>query len=118
MKIGGMRSYPKQILIGDHLWEIRFRKCLRDLIGEDGHFHGWTDEEHSIIWIRSGMTPFETFVTFLHEVVHCWESEGDFDIDHDSIHAMETWMARFLIDNCSEVANIVCSGKTKRRKTA
>ena len=117
MDIGGMRYYPKQIVFGSHIWDIKFTNSLKRRLGASD-FHGWCDEENSTIWILKGLSPLETFITFLHEVMHCWESEGDFEIDHDSIFKIEKWMARFLIDNCDDVAGIVCSSQNKKRKTA
>lgn len=121
MKIGGVRSYPKEIVVGDQVWTIHFARCLEDKPlkparngKEPKRVVGYCDPSDCSIWILLGQGPLETFSTFLHEVQHCFEFEGDFDMPHKVIYKTELWWAKFIIENCLEINNVVFSGEYYR----
>lgn len=112
MKIGGMRSYPKQVFVGDQVWDVVFCKSLAHK--RRGHIVGYCDPSDHTISILMGQTPLEMFSTFIHEVMHCFEYEGDFKMPHKWVYKTELWWAKFLIENCLEINNIVFSGEYYR----
>ena len=121
MKIGGVRSYPKEIVVGDQVWTIHFARCLEDKPLKPARngkkpkqVVGYCDPSDCTIWILLGQGPLETFSTFLHEVQHCFEFEGEIDIPHKVIYKTELWWAKFIIENCLEINNVVFSGEYYR----
>lgn len=107
--VGGPRSYPRQILVGDQMWDVRFvrknsfAKLPKELLGQ-------CDPSERVILIRMGQPKSEMLSTFLHEVMHCFEFEGEFTgcprAYHKFVFDTESWWANFLSDNCQELISL------------
>lgn len=108
--IGGPRSYPKQIVVGDQIWDVKFVKTNSFSKLEEGLL-GMADPSDRVILIRMGQSKEETLSTFLHEVMHCFEFEGEFkgcpNMYHKFIFETEGWWAKFLADNCTALVDLL-----------
>lgn len=93
-----LKDYPREILVGDSIWAIRF---MRRLAADDGKMITWglCDPAEQTIYIRLGQSPKERLKTLLHEILHAIEEEYQLDIPHQLIHRLEDPLARLLIDN-------------------
>ena len=87
---------PKDIIIGDTVWDIVKTKKL---IVEGYECDGWADVANSKIFIRSNLSHESTLSTFIHEVLHGLDSEYDLELEHKLIYKLETAIARLLLDN-------------------
>jgi hypothetical protein len=82
-----MREYPKEILVVDSIYSIKFCRKIPG-INEDG-LAGVACPSTKTIYIVLGQTPEERFSTFWHEVLHAIEFETDKKIPHKTIYALE-----------------------------
>jgi len=46
-----------------------------------------------------GLDKTELFRTYVHEVLHAFEDESDFEIDHPIVDRLELWITDFFISN-------------------
>ena len=94
--IFNMKDFPRQLEIGENIWRVRF---CRTIPGEPDTTLGLCDPSDNTIYVKLGQTPVERFKTFVHEILHAWESEFSVSIPHSVIHDLEEPIFRFLLDN-------------------
>jgi len=76
MKMPKQRSYPKEIWIGGHPWQIKFKRVVdKDAKGKPLDTVGLCDPSERIIYIQLGLSPTETLDVFIHEILHAIEDE-------------------------------------------
>lgn len=85
------KDYPKKLHIGGETYRIIFVKGFKHL--------GETDAEKRTIKLRAGMSPRETFLTWIHEVGHALEFEFGIKIKHSAIYAYSIAIVELLMDN-------------------
>lgn len=90
------RDYPRQLQIGENIWDIVF---CRKIPEECPSTLGLCDPSELKIYIKMGQTPAERFKTLAHEVCHAVCSEFGIKENHAVIHKLEEPILRFLIDN-------------------
>jgi hypothetical protein len=101
MKLVGQRSYPKELLVGSTVYQIKFvRRCP----GSSLSVHGICDPSECVIYLRQGQSRAELFSTLIHELLHAFEAEGDFHIQKnhkvgDVTYKLESSIAQFLLSN-------------------
>jgi hypothetical protein len=107
-QLKGPRSYPKVILILDQEWTIKFVRRI-DIAVQGGYrVMGSCDSDERNISILLGLTPYETFVTFMHEVMHAMEYEYRFEIPHAKVlDKLDMAMAQFYLANNKEMRRII-----------
>lgn len=101
-KIGGPRSYPDFVEIGESSWEVRFVRKF--------HTAGMTgecDPSHCRVYIRLRQSRLETFKTFFHECIHGIEEEYDIQIDHDYLHVLDQMLGRAASENLYGFRNLM-----------
>lgn len=89
------KDYPKELHIGTEVYKVKFVRKFseKDIMGE-------CDPSDKEIRILCGMSREDTLKTFIHEVCHAvLEFEGDLEIKHKLIYAIETPVFMFLRDN-------------------
>jgi len=59
------RDFPRQLNIGDSIWEVRFCRKIPDY---SQSILGLCDPETHIIWVVQKQSAEERFKTFIHEV--------------------------------------------------
>lgn len=91
-----MRDYPRQLQIGENMWDIVF--CRR-VPNEGDNTLGLCDPSETKIYIKMGQTPEERFKTLAHEVCHAICYEFSIKENHAVIHRLEEPILRLLIDN-------------------
>jgi hypothetical protein len=84
------KSYPEAIYVGAEAYKITF---------EDMRDFGMTNFSKQRIYIKKGMSPRETFSTFIHEVLHAMEHEHNIRIKHKVIYKLEKALYELLVDN-------------------
>lgn len=89
-----LRDYPRQIVIGDSIWEVKF---VRDI--DNGRTAGNCDPNEQVISIRMGQCETERLKTFIHELFHAWEEEYGLEIPHKLIYRLEEPIVDFIQDN-------------------
>jgi len=93
----GVRDYPKEIVVKDTPWNIKF--CRKTPDDQPGEGLGLCDPETKTLYIRYKQSPRETFKTFVHEWWHAVEVEYEFDISHKLIYKFETIFTDLLENN-------------------
>lgn len=97
------KDFPKEILIGDSLWQIRFKKTIAE--GKDTL--GLCDPSEHTIYIKQGLGFEERLNVFFHECLHAISYEGGFySIDHKVIYDFADGLSKIFTDN---VIKIGCS---------
>jgi hypothetical protein len=88
------RDYPREILVGEQLWRVRFvrRFADRKQVGQ-------CDASAHVISIMQGLGAAERLRVFVHEVVHALEAEYEFELAHDDVETLDEPLARLVIDN-------------------
>ncbi len=89
-----LKDYPRQIQVGENIWDIRFVQKL-----EDGHTSGLCDPSENTIYVMLKQTPEERLKTVLHEILHAIEHEYQICIPHKLVYALEGPLAQLIIDN-------------------
>lgn len=85
-------QYPKQLVIGDSVYKIRFVRKFKhkDVLAE-------CDPGDHEIRIKQGQSKDETFACLIHEVLHALiEFEGEIDIKHKDIYLLEALLVDFF----------------------
>lgn len=77
------------------IWEVKFKKEFKS----HPKTLGVCDPSENIIWIKSGMSDRETFVTFVHELLHAFEMEMQITISHQLICKLQYPFADFILEN-------------------
>lgn len=94
MKLPPPSKYPKSMVINEEDWRIQFVKVIE----KDPTICGMAYPER-IIKIKKGMSRSETMSTFIHELIHACEFEGDFDIPHKLVYRLEKLIVDLLMVN-------------------
>lgn len=89
------KQYPKEIVIGDNVWSVKFFRKKK------GHANtsGLCDPSTKTIWLKQGQTHTELMSTYIHEVLHAFEDEYNHPIPHKTIYALEQAIMNFLFAN-------------------
>jgi len=117
MNVPGPQSYPRIWYVNDDVWHLKFSRNLSYSIHQ---LDGLCDPSETTIYIRQRQSKMDTLQTFLHEIMHAIEFSYDFDIGskknyterdmHNYIHAMERYLAEFLVDNWDNLGALFFSG--------
>jgi hypothetical protein len=95
-----IRQYPKRIRVRGEPWDIQF---VRKIPSNDTHDVGLCDPSNNTIYIKLKQSPRDTFLTFIHEVIHAMEVEWDFNLPHtqkdDVVDKLERAIGEFLENN-------------------
>lgn len=109
------RDYPKEILVGDSLYKVRFVKKINEpLRTENMEVVGLCDPSEKEILIIQGLGPYERMKAFIHELLHAIEFEHDIDIPHALIYKLEEPIALFILENLVEA--IIYDSKPKKAR--
>ena len=90
------RDFPRQIIIKDNIWQIRF---CRNIPREPTTTVGLCDPNEQVIWIRDGQKPEERFKTAIHEICHAVCYEYGIKECHSTIYKLEGPILALLLDN-------------------
>jgi hypothetical protein len=93
------KDFPRELLVGEETWRVRFVRHIPDYETKTMRTHGLCDPSTQTLFILQGLDPAERQRVFFHEVVHALEDEYDFVIPHDLVEALDTPLARFIVDN-------------------
>ena len=88
------KDFPKEMWIKDSCWQVRF---VRN-IDERGTL-GLCDPAIKTIFIKQGQSYQERLDTYWHEVMHIFENEYGFSLNHKHVHKLGEAMARFYVEN-------------------
>jgi len=88
---------PRQLLVKDQIYSVRFVKNLPDEI--KGTTIGLCCAETQTIYIKQGLSKAERVSTFFHELLHAIEFEFEFDMPHKLIYRLEGPLAQVIVDN-------------------
>lgn len=91
MKLPAQSKYPKQLYVGGESYRLIFVKGLECC--------GITDSVARTVKIKAGLSPRETFATFVHEVAHCIEFEYNIAMKHKAVYKFERGLLAFFLDN-------------------
>lgn len=91
-----LKDYPRQIVIKDSIWDVKFVKKLN---GHGRMTIGLCDPSDQTISVRLGLDKRERMKTLIHEIFHAWEEEYGLHIPHKLIYALEDPVVDFIIDN-------------------
>lgn len=98
MKLPKKRDYPKEVLVRGNTWSVKFVRKF-SYCEDDEHILGECDPSEKIIRIRQGISPLQTWTTFIHELLHAFEEEYEFEVDHDHIEKFEVAIVEFMLSN-------------------
>jgi hypothetical protein len=94
MKLPPKYKYKKSFDIKGEEWRVAFVSQI-----EGKNTLGLCDPSNRIIYIRNRLGPAETFRTFLHEMIHVFESEYGITISHKDVYKLEDAIFHFLTEN-------------------
>lgn len=96
MKLPNRKRYPKELLIGDETYSIKFvskvDKGSCDVVGN-------CNPTTRRIRIKNDLSAADTFYTFIHEVLHAMEFEYEVDIKHSHIYMLEKAISDLFLQN-------------------
>lgn len=96
MKLPKRTDYPKEALIHNETYEIRFvNKMSEPPTGDDGE----CDEINKYIRINRNLSAGETFYTFVHELLHAADQEYKIKLTHRQIYKLEKAIGDYLLTN-------------------
>lgn len=102
------RDYPREILVGDSLYKIKFvKKITEPNPAHTTEIVGICDPSEKEILIIQGLGPFERLKAFIHEILHAIEFEHDIDIPHQLIYKLEQPIALLMLENLLEALTYV-----------
>lgn len=78
---------------------VSYDIVYQDIIKSDPDCLGMCDPNTRHIYIKKNISNTDLKKTIIHELFHCWESEYDIKISHDSIYKLEEAVLKFLILN-------------------
>lgn len=93
------RDFPKTILIGDTMWQIKFVRNVPATTTPGRTVDGLCEPETCIIYIRKGLKPLYRLEVVLHEILHAIDFEYGITLDHKLIEKLEKPLQRLLMDN-------------------
>jgi hypothetical protein len=99
------RKYPKVVIVRDMPWRVKF---VRNCPGSRTDL-GLCCPSQQTIYIKLKQKPKETFMTFIHELLHAFEFEYDFNIPHKAIEQLEKPISEFVLDNWDLIADALFS---------
>ena len=95
MLLPSMKKYPKEIVIGEHVWKVKFvNRPLKWGAGQCS-----SRPRQILINMKANSNKYELFRTFIHEVLHAIEFEHEKRINHKTIYFLETAIADLLLRN-------------------
>lgn len=95
MKLPKVSEYPKEVFIKGSVWKLFFKRCIDN--NQDDL--GLCDASEKELFIKLGQIPRERLATFIHELIHAFEEEYDFDLPHPIVYKLEKAIVAFLLDN-------------------
>jgi hypothetical protein len=100
MRFPGSRKYPKEVLVNDELWAIKFcRKIPERHYGREVIW-GLCDPSNLTIYIKYGQSREQTFSTLVHELLHAiehsWNIAIDRTNDHPKVYKLECAIVQIL----------------------
>lgn len=105
------RDFPKDLLIGDSIWRIKFVRHIRNWANDKRLLVGLACPESQTLSIKTGQTVLDRLTAFVHEFVHALEDEYGFEVDHDVLNKLDVAVARALLDN------VIVRSKTAAKPT-
>lgn len=90
LRLPEQKYYPKSIFFRNETYTIKFARI---------EHWGDTDGDKKEIRLRKGMSPRETFLTLIHELIHVAEFEMGFYLKHKYINKLEVAFFELLVDN-------------------
>jgi len=96
VKLPGIRSYPKELIIGAAQYDIKF---VKKIPFEKTDKVGLCDPGDLIIYIKQGQTKVELLSTTVHEVLHAFEEEHGIKLPHATVYKLEKAVVAFLLAN-------------------
>jgi hypothetical protein len=102
---------PKQILIGDCLWNIELTTDFeKDLYGK-------CNPSELKIYVKSDLSDFDQISTLVHEVFHAIEYTRNFEIGHRMIEKMENPIASLIFQMTKLECYNLLDGSRRARKS-
>lgn len=95
MKLFTRSQYPKSLIIGEEEYQIRFVKT----VSKSEMTAGECDPGDKILRIKIGQSSPEIFATFIHEVLHAFETEHDIKLSHKVVYQLERAITDLLLQN-------------------
>ena len=93
MRIPKQSDYPKELVIGENVWRVKFRRKM------DPGLLGLCDPSTYTISIAQKQNPMQTLYTFVHEVLHAIEFENDCIIGEKAVLVFEKGITDFILEN-------------------
>lgn len=95
------RDYPREILVGDTIYSIRFVKYIAPRTRTKKTILAECDPANDIIQIRQDLGPEQRLEAFFHELLHAFEYEYGIAVPHAWIYKVDGYLAKLVIDNLS-----------------
>ena len=89
------KDYKKFYTIGDCEWEVKFVRNFPSRPSDTGQ----CDPGNYTIRIKAGESREEKFLTFIHEIIHAFEDEYNFELKHEHVYKLERAIADFIVQN-------------------
>lgn len=90
---------PRELRIGDGEWRVKFCRLIDPGTHYSNEIQGDCDPSEKVIRIKTNQSPHTRLETFLHEILHAFEFEYEFELGHPLIEKLEVALGAFLRDN-------------------
>lgn len=101
MRLKGSRAYAREWLIRGEIWRLQMKSRIDgwDSLGE-------CCPANKTISLKTGQSRSELAKSLLHEIVHSFEEEWGFTLDHKHVYKLEEALYDFLLQNWDSLAKI------------
>lgn len=91
------KQIKKEWLVNGNPWKVKFKREIKDT--DTTFCLGLCDPSEKTIYIKQGQTYEERLDTFYHELIHSFEDEYGFELEHKLVHKLAKALARFYVEN-------------------
>lgn len=90
------KNVPRELLIKDNLWAIKF---IHKIPGNDKDLLGLCDPSCLTIFLKKKQNFTELADTLIHEIIHAFEYEYDFSLNHKHVYKLGEAFASLWVEN-------------------
>ena len=99
MKAPKIRQYKDTYLVGESIWNLKFKRQVEPTDGKNRETVGLCDPSEKQVSIRLSQSKEDTLKTFIHEFLHAFEDEYEINLKHSDVYKLEEAIYHFLVDN-------------------
>ncbi len=92
--------------VSGSMYKVEVKPEVGDELLTEGNDGYCTSDTHSIV-LKEGLDLQRQWKVFLHEIIHAFENQYNFDLPHSKVDQLETALYHFVKININKLKNIV-----------